>query len=279
MVFFSEKSGQVACSRINTLLNLQQCCGKDDLENTIVFPFFPLLADGAYTFFDFTRDTLDYFHWLKEQPTERAIFFQEPESTGCYDVLANVSVICRTIAVRNELAGGFLVHGVMLAHQQGAVILAGASGGGKTTAARRMPDESWQKCSDDLTLVVKDTQGNYFAHPWPGVKAYHQYELCYDTERGIPLQGLFFLVQDAEVQIKPTKPIKAIAMLQRVAEQALELPDPSIDPEGVGELRALRLKNVSDFVRKVPTYELFLNMADPFWQDIEALLFNDEKKA
>jgi hypothetical protein len=61
-------------------------------------------------------------------------------------------------------------------------------------------------------------------------------------------------------------------MLQRVANDAMELPDPSIDPKGVAEMTQNRLNNLAEFVQKVPTYELHLNKTDPFWEEIEAII-------
>lgn len=263
---------------ISSLLNLQNLCDSEEITEGVIFPFFPFAANASYTFFDLTRDTIKYFYWLKQLKTDSIIVMKEDERVDDYDVLANLSVINRVIAIRNEIDGGFLVHGVLLEHEQGGVILAGASGVGKTTSARRTPNESWVKCSDDLTLVIRDESGNYFAHPWPRMYTYVQGELRYDSQRGVPLKGLFFLVHEALDLIKLAPSLKAIAMLQSVTDQAFELPDPSIDPKGVAEMRVLRLENMSDFVRKVPTYELFHKMIDPFWKDIEALVLSDEEK-
>jgi len=105
--------------------------------------------------------------------------------------------------------------------------------------------------------------------------SYLQFELHYDVQKNLPFIGVFCLIKSEKVSIQKTNSIKAIALLQKVVNQALGLPDPSIDPKAVGEMRINRLKNLTQFVQKVPTYELRLNTTDPFWEEIESLLFDE----
>jgi SynChlorMet cassette protein ScmC len=255
-----------ACLRAKKLKKWEDQC--------VVFPFYPLQYQReSYTFFDFTRDFIKYFHWFQQLKSNTCISITPVSNAfSTEDYLANMSLVYKNIALRNEVSGGFLVHGIMVVSEKKAMIFAGDSGAGKTTTARRLPSDKWQLYSDDLTLVVKGKDGNYYAYPWPGEKAYRHHELRYNSSQGILLETIFFIVQNKEVSLMRLPAIKTIAMLQRVTSQAMDLPDPSVNPALVGEMRKNRLKNLSDFVQKVPCYELSLNMIDPFWETIEEVL-------
>jgi hypothetical protein len=49
-----------------------------------------------------------------------------------------------------------------------------------------------------------------------------------------------------------------------------------MDPEGVGKMRKIRLKNLSNFVQKVLCCELSLTLTAPFWETIEEILSNND---
>jgi len=244
------------------------------MGHAISFPFYPPKIGSTYTFFDFTKDTLCYFQWLKNIKSDDLIAF-----TGKVDfnddkmsLPGNMSVISRAITIRNEIDGGLLIHGVLAIYGNKAIIIAGDTGAGKTTTARRLQSKNWKNLSDDRTLIVRSDEGNYFAYPWPGGKAYKQPELRYDISKAYPVKGIFFVVKNKETMIKKILELKAVALLQQVADQAMGLPDPSVDPKGMGEMRKIRLRNIADIVQKIPLYELKINLTDSFSSDLEVLL-------
>ncbi len=256
--------------RASRMLNLPLL--EVDLSECVKYPYYPFVYKKPYTFFDYTKNYLDIFRWLSEQTEESLLSLDDFKFDDLYDLRLQLNSISRAVAVRNELYGGILLHGIMLEYENKAIILAGESGIGKTTATSRVPDQTWKKHSDDLTLIVRDREGNYFAHPWPGTKAYNYYEICYESTKGIPLSAIFFLMPNDEVEIKPLSTLESFALMQEVADQAMALPDPSIDPKGVGEIRKRRLKSIAKLIEKVPNYHLHLNKSDPFWENIERLL-------
>ena len=271
-ILIDPENSDPSINRVKKLLNLSLTSEKT--KDGILFPFFPYKISGySYTFFDLTRDRLKYFNWLRKiKNNEKIILESVNPSTGNTD-LENIALICDLIALRNETCGGFLVHGIMLKYQEKAIILAGPSGIGKTTAACKMSDH-WEICSDDLTLIVKgsDNNNNYYAHPWPGSKAYRHNEIRYNASCGVRLKNLFFIIHNTKVRIEKVNVIRALAMLKGVAEDAMALPDPSIDPKNVGVMIENRFHNLAEFVQKVPIYELHLNKTDLFGKEIEKLL-------
>ncbi len=84
-------------------------------------------------------------------------------SDGLYIQLMQLSLV---IAREAQACGGVLIHGALAELDGMGVILAAPGGTGKTTASNRLL-APWRSLCDDTTLVVRDAQGNYWAHPWP----------------------------------------------------------------------------------------------------------------
>jgi hypothetical protein len=70
------------------------------------------------------------------------------------------------IALLLQNCGGLLLHGALVQKDNYGLILAGRQGIGKTTASNRL-QLPWLCVSDDMTLVIRDNKGMYWAHPWP----------------------------------------------------------------------------------------------------------------
>jgi len=259
--------------RLRQLFQLHEAADTEGMTARL-FPFYPLGRRPSYTFFDYTHDILAIHRWLDELDDDAVVQVREAGDPSP-DWLADFHLLVHAMAIDNERQGGFVVHGVLMEREGQAIVLAAASGVGKTTAAGRFP-APWAARSDDQTLVVKGHDGTYYAHPWPGCKAYPWFEVHYDVPRGIPLKAVLFLVRDPVVEMRAVSFARAVAMLERLVDQAMELPDPSIDPDGVGKIRGNRMGNLTDFVQSVECLELRLNQTDPFWEDIDALLFKDE---
>jgi hypothetical protein len=257
--------------RFASLLNLQERNGREG----IYFPYYPPKITPTYTFFDFTKDTLSYFNFLQNMASHELVTIGSRLNQAQASEISlpgNMSIISRVVTIRNEIDGGLLIHGILVLHPKGAIIIMGDTGAGKTTTARRLDGEKWKRLSDDRTLVVKDKKGNYYAYPWPGGKAYRQPELRYDISQAYPLKGMFIVVKNEKMALKKITGLNAVATLQHVVNQAMELPDPSVDPEGVGEMRKIRLKNISEIVKNIPMYELKVNLTDPLNDLMESVL-------
>jgi hypothetical protein len=92
--------------------------------------------------------------------------------------------------------GALLVHGALAEYCGSGFIMAGPGTVGKSTASRRLPS-SWRSLSDDMTLVVRDDQGQYWAHPWPTWSRFHYGGPggSWAVERAVPHPAVFFLSQ------------------------------------------------------------------------------------
>ncbi len=181
--------------------------------------------------------------------------------------------ISRVLATYAEVRGAVLLHGALIEREGSGVILAGAGGAGKTTAARRFLSP-WRPLCDDTTLVVSGENGIYWAHPWPTWSSflYGGTGGSWDVQHAVPLRGIFFLEQSPEDSFEPLGMAQAVCLLNESAEQTLW---PLSDVMKKDELRIIRLKrfeNICKMSHGVPSFVLRLGLNGPFWREIERAL-------
>lgn len=184
-------------------------------------------------------------------------------------VTAQVMQVSLVIARHTQIRGGVLLHGALAQRDGYGVILAGPSEVGKTTASRRI-SRPWRSLCDDTTLIVRDEQGAYWAHPWPtwGDLMFGGPGGSWDVQHAVPLKGIFFLDQAPEDQVEPVGVGQAVCLLVESVEQASGL---SLGM-AKDELRALclqRFNNICALAQVVPCYLLHLSLTGTFWQEIE----------
>jgi hypothetical protein len=139
------------------------------------------------------------------------------------------------------LAGeGAVVHAAGVDLGRGGLVLAGASGAGKTTIARAAAAAGLAVLSDDRVIVRRDRAGwSVHGTPWPG-------EGRHAVNRGVPLRGLLFLSRGEEDHLAPLAPAAALRRL---------LPLTSL-PLFDRELAGCALDCCADLVGAVPALEL-----------------------
>lgn len=138
--------------------------------------------------------------------------------------------------------GELVVHGAGLLVDGRAIVLAGASGAGKTTSVRlwRRHERGATVLSDDR-VVLRIRRGRWWAFgtPWHG-------EGRFQAPGGAPLGGLFFLRQAALSALRPLEAPDACARLC-----ALTFP-PRWDRQAMGRV----LEAAARLVEQVPSWEL-----------------------
>lgn len=109
-----------------------------------------------------------------------------------------------------RIAGGALIHGASIAGRDGAVLVAGPSGAGKTTMARAAATFGGRVLSDERTIVRPVTGGGWIAGgtPWPGDGGFAE-------NRSVPLRALILLEQADRDELIPLSPARALALLYR----------------------------------------------------------------
>jgi hypothetical protein len=191
-------------------------------------------------------------------------------SDGLYIQLMQLSLI---IARNIQARGGILIHGALAELDGMGVILAAPGGTGKTTASNRLPGP-WRSLCDDTTLVVRDFQGNYRAHPWPTWSRFLDGGPggTWDVQNAVPLQGIFFLSQAVENSMESVGPGHAVSLLVECAEQTSQLMARGMSIEKTRALHLERFNNLCALARIVPTHILHISLTGAFWQEIERVL-------
>lgn len=179
----------------------------------------------------------------------------------------------------NRTRRGILLHGALAEHHGSGVLLFAKGGTGKTTASRRLPPP-WRSLSDDLSLVVQDDEGHYWAHPWPTWSRFLEKDFAgsWDVQTAVPLRAIFHLRQTQTDQVETLGAGKAAILLMHSAEQALFPAQGWYPGEAMRTLRLRWIDQISLIVRSIPIHELCLSMNGMFWQRMaEVLECADEK--
>ena len=170
--------------------------------------------------------------------------------------------------------GGVLLHGALAEQEGRGVLLAAPGGTGKTTASNRLAPP-WRSLSDDLTLVLQDKQGRWWAHPWPtwGRFAPGGPGGAWDVQHAVPLHAMFYLAQAPAEKVEPLGAGQAIARLVQSAEQAAYYASiPGSPSEETSVLRQQIFDLLCNLARAVPAFVLHLSLTGAFWVEIERAL-------
>ncbi len=172
-----------------------------------------------------------------------------------------------------QARGAALLHGALAEREGRGVVLAGPGGVGKTTLSRRMA-LPWHSLSDDATLVVRDAQGAYWAHPWP---TWSQFITdgpggTWDVQHAVPLRGIFFLARAERDLAERVGAGHAVTLLVEVAEQAWWGMTPHMSNEEKRASRLQRFDNICALAKAVPCYRLDFTLTGEFWREIERVM-------
>jgi SynChlorMet cassette protein ScmC len=195
-------------------------------------------------------------------------------SDGLYIQLVRLSLI---FAREAQASGGVLIHGALVERDGIGVILAAPGGTGKTTASNRLP-APWSPLCDDTTLVVRDPQGNYWAHPWPTWSRFLDGGPggTWDVQRAVPLKRIFFLSRALEDRVEPVGAGQAVSLLVECAKQASELMVEGLGKEETRSLHLERFNNLCALSRVVRAHLLHVSLTGAFWHEIEQALEDND---
>ena len=178
-------------------------------------------------------------------------------------------VIVRDVQAR----GGILIHGALAERDGMGVLLAAPSGTGKSTASNRFP-APWRSRCDDLTLVLRDLHGNYWAHPWPTWSRFQDGGSggAWDVQSAVPLKGIFFLTQADVERVEAVGPGHAASLLTESVKQAAMFMLPGLSQEDTRALHLEQFNNLCALVRVIPAHVLHISLTGAFWKEIEQVL-------
>jgi hypothetical protein len=160
--------------------------------------------------------------------------------------------------------------------RQSGVILAGPGSAGKTTTSNRLPPP-WRSLCDDTTLVVRDTRGQYWAHPFPTWSRFYTagdgIGGSWDIQEAVPLCAIFFLSRSAENSAEtPANWTYALALLTESVEQASRLMTCGLPRRELPALHREWLANARALAGAVPSHLLHISLTGEFWKEMEGAL-------
>jgi SynChlorMet cassette protein ScmC len=169
--------------------------------------------------------------------------------------------------------GGALIHGALVEWHGSGVIFAGPGGIGKSTLCGRLP-QSWRSLSDDMTLIDRDADGNYWAHPWPTWSRFMWggEGATWDVSSAVPLKAIFILEQGKKTKIVSCGAGQSAMLLDEVADQASFFAYDSLDRDGARRHRINRFNSMCGMAQKVPTSVLHTSLTLPFANELEHFL-------
>ncbi|GEM_PF-4854555 len=186
---------------------------KSDLavRYTITFKHQP----DSVNYYNLTRH---HFELIREQNIEIPYNFmiEDPDDYAC--MLMMFANLLGTVAM---LSGGGLIHAALGELDGKGFLMAAPGGTGKSTASGRLPSPFISHC-DDTTLVVKDKEGNFWAHPYPTWSRFY-----WGGEGGswkfddvVPLGSIFYLSQSETDTISFLTPGEKVSCCVAAFEQA-----------------------------------------------------------
>jgi len=209
---------------------------------------------------------------LPQEKNRRVVCNVGPVGVG--DIFAvHLLNISQLLASYCEAKGGLLLHAALVCKEKSGIVLLGESGSGKTTASRRIPPP-WRSCCDDYTLIVRDANGLYWAHPWPTWSLFFQQGPggSWPTREALPLRAIFLLQPAAdEGWIAMSNSQKIEAVLAAV-EQATWSTIMNLEKKQRRSIRMHRLQNSIALAKAVPGYHLRLTLNGKFWEAMEKAL-------
>lgn len=220
-------------------------------------------------------NSVEQWQISSESPSHIAVRMPRPQDDG--DAMAvHLLILATASSLAALFQGGFLLHSALAERDGQGFLLAGPSGVGKTTSSLRLPSP-WRSLSDDATLVVRDHQGGYWAHPWP---TWSRFMFGgpggrWEVEAAVPLRGIFFLEQTPEDRIEHVGDGHAATLLFELAEQLVSVLNHSLETRQQRTLRLLRFDNVCALAKAVPAHRLHLSLTGAFWEEIERVLDGD----
>jgi len=177
------------------------------------------------------------------------------------------------VAREAQTRGGVLLHAGLAEWKGQGVVLAAPGGTGKTTASSRLPSP-WRSLCDDMTLVVRNTKGQYWAHPWPTWSCFLWGGSggSWDVEHAVPLKGIFFLSRADEDRAEPVGTGQGVSLLVECAQQASQLMTRGLSKEEKRALQLERFNNLCALTRTIPSHLLHISLTGTFWLEMERML-------
>lgn len=174
---------------------------------------------------------------------------------------------------RAQEKGGLPFHAALIEHDGKGILLAAPAETGKSTCCRRLPS-SWRALGDDESLVVRNGDQRYFAHPFPTWSDHilRGSQRTWDVQQHLPLSLIFFLEHGAPDKATRIGQGEAAVHIYHSATQVFYRTWHYLSQEEARLLKRKAFENASDLARAVPAFMLRVSSNGRFWEKIEQAL-------
>jgi SynChlorMet cassette protein ScmC len=171
-------------------------------------------------------------------------------------------------------SGGLPFHAGLIECEGKGVLLAAQRNTGKSTCCRRLP-KPWKALCDEETIIVRNGQKQYQAHPFPtwSNKFIKHSEQTWNVERHFSLAAVFFLEQAPIDAAIPLGRGEAAVSIYQSAMQVLYRYWHNLDPLELRVRNKDLFANSCKLAKTVPTFKLRVSLKGRFWEEIERVLF------
>jgi SynChlorMet cassette protein ScmC len=171
---------------------------------------------------------------------------------------------------RAQEKGGLPFHAALVEQDGKGILLAAPAETGKSTCCRRFPSQ-WRVLADDETLVVRNGQKQYFAHPFPTWSNHimKRSQRTWDVQQNVPLSLIFFLEHGAPDKAFHLGQGEAAALIFNSSEQVFYRNWFCLGQEEARLLHKKAFDNACELARAVPAFMLRLSLNGRFWEEIE----------
>ena len=169
--------------------------------------------------------------------------------------------------------GGTPVHAALAVYKDKGILIAATGDTGKTTCCKRLPEDEWTFLCDDLSLLIKDSQGEICAHPLPTWSDYMVRKLSttWEVEKYVPVRAIFFLEQSTSDKVIPISKLETSIRLLESAKQALiwDMDDaPHLNMSRNNDM----FNSTQQIAKTIPAYILHATLTGEFWKHIEEVI-------
>jgi SynChlorMet cassette protein ScmC len=187
--------------------------------------------------------------------------------------IIRMEVTLYPIYQRAQDSGGLPFHAALVGRNGIGVLLAAPGNGGKSTCCRRLPPP-WHVLCDDETLIVREHQKQYSAHPFPTWSDYlwRGSERTWNVQRHLPLSAIFFLEQAETDQAVPVGQGQAATYINQLAAEVCHRNWRNLGREKEMSLKRKLFDNACELARAVPAFQLRVSQNGQFWEEMERVL-------
>lgn len=173
--------------------------------------------------------------------------------------------------------GGLPFHACLAERKGAGVLLAAPGGGGKSTCARRL-SSPWKVLCDDEALIVRDSEGRYFVHPFPTWSNFfwRREDRTWNVEEYISLSAVFFIKKGKKDEVFPMGRGEAAARMYQASEQVCLRNWRCFSAEEERGEKEKLFANACRLAQKIPAFTLQVSLQGEFWKEIEKVIYTHQ---